>query len=237
MKPCSFWLASDTITTSNDCISFLLRLLWLKMGFLFHLISHWIRLSSLVSLVMFRVSVRRWLLMVRRVCAFTTTSSRRRKWRSYSERKILGRSHGEVKSTFTRPCTCKCGSPHMFREECPDARNSVTLREVFPPPTNFIPPPLHTSSNALFTLTTQWAPSSYYHVRNGLTWLCDCVFDCCISMQEVFGGRRLILMTVVMGEVRVVPEPQVESDCMDVCSGFKGHPVLRQGDSSECIWT
>lgn len=26
-------------------------------------------------------------------------------------------------------------------------------------------------------------------------------------------------------------EPVMDSKCMDVCSGFKGHPVLKQGDS------
>ena len=51
-----------------------------------------------------------------------------------------------------------------FREECPDARKPMTLRTLLPPPTDFLPSAVHTSKNALFTITTQWAPSSHYHV-------------------------------------------------------------------------
>ena len=47
----------------------------------------------------------------------------------------------------------------------------------------------------------------------------------------MFSDGRLILMTVVLGELRLLLEPQMESQCMEVCSGFKDHPVLKQGDS------
>jgi hypothetical protein len=50
----------------------------------------------------------------------------------------------------------------------------------------------------------------------------------------VFGDGRLVMVTVVLGELRLLPEPQLESQCMEVCSGFKGHPVLKEGDSGMC---
>lgn len=54
------------------------------------------------------------------------------------------------------------------REECPDKRLPLTLRSLFPSP-SFLPPHLTTSTNSLFSITSQWAPSSYYHVRYSST--------------------------------------------------------------------
>ncbi len=50
----------------------------------------------------------------------------------------------------------------------------------------------------------------------------------------MFVDGRLVMVTVVLGELRLLPEPQIESQCMEVCSGFKGHPVLKEGDSGMC---
>ena len=39
------------------------------------------------------------------------------------------------------------------------------------------------------------------------------------------------MLTVLLGELRVMPEAKMDSPCMDVCTGFKENPVLQQGDS------